>query len=585
MKKSLFFGSLIVIIIVLPLLTACDTTTTPTPAPTSDVTAPTSTATTAPAVGDWWDELGEPQYGGTIVHALAGVMAYNMDVSAYPGAENNFWYETLFDPDWTVDRAVFPFNAMFVPDDYLAGNLAESWEQTDPTTITVHLRQGVHWQDRPPVNGREFTAYDVQEHYERIMATGKYAGAEPNAMYGGHVANWESVTATDDYTVVWKFKAAGASNFQTIADRAAPNMIEAPEWVAQGDLQNPEGVVGTGPWMLSELVTDNSIKFVKNPDYWGTDPRYPDNQVPYAEELVILIVPDLSTRLAAIKTGKVDVIEEVPWQQALTVSDTNPELLQAQLPAGSQNIGIRLDLAPFDDIKVRKAMNMAVDREAIAEGYYGGTAASTPSGIVTQNYDKYAFMYEDWPQELKDEYSLNTERARELLAEAGYPDGFDTNVVAANTEDTQLLQVFKDYFQEIGINMEIKAMDQASKEAMVRAGKHDQLEARGAAHTFPPSRIIDMWYSKGSDAPRSGINDPQYDSLRDSFFAATDPADAANTFKELDRYFIENHMMIMAVESNKFNIWQPYLKGYSGEGLEWGQHMTFARLWIDESQQ
>lgn len=470
---------------------------------------------------------------------------------------------------------------MFVPNDYIRGNLAESWEQTDPQTITVYLHQGVHWQNRPPVNGREFTAYDVQHHYERLMGKGDYT--EPAPMFRGHFANWDSVTATDDYTLEFKFKTPSAQNFQTMADKASPNMIEAPEWVKQGDLQNWKKVVGTGPWILKELVTDSAITFVRNPDYWGVDPRYPENHLPYGDELVLRIIPDLSTRIASIRTGKVDIMTSLAWQQALNIKKSNPEIVQAQLPGGSNNLGLRLDLKPFNDIRVRKAMQMAVNLKDLAEYYYGGTASPIPSGIITQNYSSYAYVYNEWPQELKDEYAYNPEKAKQLLTEAGYPKGFDTNVVAATTEDTQLLQVFKDYFLKIGINMEIRSMDQTSKEALVRAGKHDQMEARAASHTFPPSRTIDMFYSKGSDAPRSGINDPQYDALRDSFFAATTAADAARIFKELDRYFIEQHFMIMSVETNTYNLWQPYLKGYSGEALQWGQHMVLARLWIDQN--
>lgn len=579
MKKVLFLGLLILTLVALPSLTACETTTTPTPTKTA---APTSTPTpTATVEAEWWDDFGEPQYGDSIIIGLSGVMAYNMDVMAYPGGELNFFYETLFTDDWTLPRTTYAFNAMFVPDEYIVGNLAESWEQTDPTTIIVHLRQGVFWQDRPPVNGREFVAADVQHHYERVRGQGEYT--EPAPMFIGHFANWESVTAIDDYTVEFKFKTASAQNFQTMADKGAPNMLEAPEWAKQGDLQNWENVVGTGPWILDDLVTDSSFTFIKNPDYWGTDPRHPDNQVPYADTLILRIIPDLSTRIAALRTAKIDVMTGLAWQQSLTIKESDPEIMQAQLPGGTTNLGLRLDLEPFTDIRVRQAMQLAVNLEDLAEFYYGGTASATPSGLVTQNYTTYAYVYDDWPQELKDEYTFDLDGARALLADAGYPDGFDTNVVAANTEDTQLLQVFKDYFLEIGIDMEIRTMDQASKEALVRDGKHDQMEARGGAHTFPPSRTIDMFYSKGSDAPRSGINDPQYDALHDSFFAATDPDDAANIFKELDKYFIEQHFMIVSAETNTFNLWQPYLKGYSGEAIQWGQHILFARLWVDQS--
>jgi len=510
-------------------------------------------------------------------------MAYNFDTTSYPGADNDLYYDTLFDPDWTLDRATYSFNGAFVPDEYWKGNLAKSWEWTDPTTLVVKINQGIHWQNKAPVNGRELVASDIQAHYDRVMVP------ETSPMFTGAFGNWDKVTALDNYTVQFKFKTASAQNFQSVTSRSAYNMIEAPEYVAlaktnaEGNpLQDWKNAVGTSPWILSDVLTGSSMTFTKNPDYWGVDTRHPEYTLPYADELKILILADISARVAAIKVGKLDILKELDWKQTLNLTKSNTSLQTGKVPAGTTGLQFRLDKSPFTDINVRKAMNMAVNRSDIANSFYGGTAQPYPAGLITASYNSYAYTYNEWPQSLKDEYSYNAAQAKELLTQAGYPKGFDTSVDASNTDDLELLQILKSEFNDIGIRMNINAMDSTTYEAYRRSGKVEQMVTRGQAQNFPPDRIIDFYYSKGSDQAMSGIMDANYDALRDKFYAATTAADAAAAFKSADKYVIENHYMVFMPETSTYNIWQPRIKGYSGEFLQWGMGMTFAHLWISE---
>ncbi len=588
MNKKLIFGLLILALVALPLFAACgeeEVTTTP---PTTPPTTPTEEA-------NWWDKFGEPQYGGTLTFAVSGVMGYNWDVDSFVGADNNYYYEALFEPDWTLDRETYSFTGSFVPDQYWGGNLVETWEQTDPTTITVHLRHGVNWQNKAPVNGRELTAYDVQTHYDRAL--GK-AGTDPFPMYMGWTANWESVTATDNYTVVFKFKAASAQNFPSITERIPLNTIEAPEWVAQGDLLNWQNAVGTGPWMLTGVVEGSSISYSRNPDYWGTDPRYPENPVPYAETLTLLIIPDLSARIAALRSGEIDHVGAgssggLPWQQAQALAETDPDLVMAKTPFGTTGVSLKADVAPFTDIRVRKAMQMAIDSELISQSIFGGLGEEVPSGLMTRAYKGYAYAYEDWPQELKDEYAYNPEGAKALLAEAAADGvfvandlgGFDTNVIVANNNDVGLetLQVFKSMFLDIGVDMEIRPYDQVTVENMRRNGETSQMSAEGAGFNWPPTRIVDLFKSTSQDAIIYGVSDPAYDALDAAFWAATDAAGAASAFQALDKYFLEQHWEVETGEYYQFTVWQPYILGYSGELMFWGQGITWSRLWVDQT--
>jgi peptide/nickel transport system substrate-binding protein len=585
MRHVSIAGIVLSIILLASLVAACAPVATPTQTSTQ---APTTTPTPTPTKeAKWWDKFGEPQYGGTITYRY-GSFGPTWDTTTFVGSEFECYFECLWTADWALDRNIWSFQGGFVPAEYYTGQLAESWEWTDPQTITIHIRKGVHWQDKPPVNGREFTAYDVQKHYDRMMGTGS-GYTEPLPMYIPWMDTWEKVTATDDYTVVFKFKHPSAMGFSKLTFPIPLNRIEAPEAVAAegGALKDWRKAVGTGPWMLTDYVEGTSITFSRNPNYWGHDLRHPENQVPYADEFKVLIIPDLATAMAAFRTGKIDVLggEEmlaVPWEQAQSLKKTNPELVMKSMPAAGGGVMGRLDKKPFTDIRVRKALQMAIDIPSIAKNYYHGEVEGIPAGIFHQSMKGYCFAYEDWPQELKDEYSYNPTRAKELLAEAGYPNGFDTNVLASVSDDLNILQVFKDYFKDIGVNMEIKVVDQPTYMAMGSSGKHDQMISGSGGGRMEIWGYADYKsISKGRNFIMA--NDPAFDQLADNLEAASDSAELRKWAVEVDKYIISQHWFITTCAGVGYTLWQPYLKGYSGEFLHSTVEQIFKGCWIDQN--
>jgi ABC-type transport system substrate-binding protein len=267
--------------------------------------------------------------------------------------------------------------------------------------------------------------------------------------------------------------------------------------------------------------------------------------------------------------------------------ETNPELLWRQLPNGASGVSFRLDHAPFTDIRVRQAMQMAIDRESLAEEYYGGYASANPVGMVTAAYTGWAYPYEDWPQELRDQYRYDPEAASALLAEAAADGvftpnaegGFDTDILASNTGDMTLLEVFGSYFADIGINMTINAVDWPTYESTFRAAQHQQMVTFGGASTWPPTRTVSQWFSQGPDNGATRVNSPEYDALFAAFQGAGSLSEAAGIFQQADRMVIENHWAVFGPESSIFLFWSPNLGGYSGEACQWGRGITYAGLW------
>lgn len=537
-----------------------------------------------PAYAEWWEELGEPQYGGTLTIRAARIDAVSFDPANRVGSDYQYCLEELFTNDWQMDRNTWSFKTGFTPVEFHQGLLAESWEKTDPKTVLVHIRPNVFWQDKPPVNGREFTAEDVEYNFDRLMGTGS-GFTKQNPFFGGMLSSIEKVTALDKYTVQFKLKKPSAISLFQVVSEAGPKMI-AREWVGQSDPGNWQNAIGTGAWMVSDFVSGSSLTFNKNPNYWGRDERHPENRIPYLDTQKLVVIPDMLTAIAAMRTGKIDMIAEnrlgPTWIQAKRLSESNPEIMQAWWPNPASTIDLRCDMKPFTDIRVRKALQMAIDIKAVARNIYGGTVDGTPCGLISPIVKDYCFPYDKWPKELKDEYSYNPDKAKKLLAEAGYPDGLSTNCVIQSTDNIELLQAVKSYFMDIGVDMEIKVLEPAVYWSYVPSGKHDQMVmASFAGLVSMPTMSFTARYSKFS---RNFIhnNDSNYDMLFNQFNEAATIEEAKGLASELDRYSIEQHWTVCICPTSSPVFWQPWIKGYSGEGGIYNLWAFLrARMWID----
>ena len=267
------------------------------------------------------------------------VISTNRDVVSFDpdDSENYFnirsaWMERLFTDDWTLDPQTFNFELMYTPNQFVTGQLAESYEFSDPSTLVIHLRQGIHWQDVPPANGREFTADDVVFHYDRQFGLGgSFTKPSP---YWGTVAAFmylKSVTSQDKYTVIFKWSVPNPEFIlETLQAKATCGQVfENPEAVQEwGNLSDWHHAIGTGPFILTDFVDGSSASLVKNPNYWGYDEHYPQNKLPYIDKLTFLIIPDQPTAIAGLRTGKIDVIDGLPLSTTQSVQKTNPEILQ-----------------------------------------------------------------------------------------------------------------------------------------------------------------------------------------------------------------------------------------------------------------
>jgi peptide/nickel transport system substrate-binding protein len=542
-----------------------------------------------------------PQYGGSLtirsIYDAANWDPYNnQSLTTFDGA----WMERLFTDEWTLNPSMWNYQIAFRPDIYNVGLVAQDWEFTGPGTFVVHVRQGIYWQNISPANGRELTAADVAYNFDRAFGVGGgFTQGSPSLSSNTDYSTLQSVIATGPYTVTFQW---GINNpefiLETLEAQSGGSVdIECPEAVTlYGNLNDWHHAIGTGPFILTDFVDNSELTMIKNTNYWGHDERHLSNQLPYVDSLKVLIIANNPTALAAMRAGKIDVMDGVAFADAQNMLKTNPEILQISYPNNTAfTVGPKNDAKPFSDINVREAMQMALDLPTIAKTYFNGTASPSPS-TLTSNYFPagWGFPYSQWPADLQAQYAYNPSTAKQLLATAGYPNGFNTDCVADIAADASLLQIVQSYWAAVGINMSITTMDSTSwTNFVLTQHKQDALAYRASGLyglTYQPVRQITALLP-GNSANYLDITDPALTAYEAQIQGSTTTTGLQQVISSMNEYIAGQHYAISLVQPSIFGIYQPWLKGYNGQYLSISgaalgpQLLGFygARFWIDQN--
>ena len=542
-----------------------------------------------------------PQYGGTITYALAADIPGPDTVISGGSATFSAGavVEKLGAADWAAPRDKFSFNIyeLNIPANTKAV-LAESWSQPDPLTYIIKVRQGVHWHDKAPMNGRELTAQDVEYNFHRMVGIGSGFTEKSPKAYSFQAGEFESITATDQSTVVFKMNEPRLSALASILDDWSA-WIYPPEVIKEhGDVSDWRNLVGTGPMMMTDWTKDSSRTWDKNPDYWGYDEKYPDNRLPYIDRLRALVMPEVATRLAALRTGQVDYVGALGnaqlrnLDQVESLQRTNPEIVISSFTFRNDGaVGLNVQIEPFDDIRVRKAMQMAINLEQINNSYFGGFGDTTPQGKISRSYAQAVTQFEDWPEDVKKVFDYDPEGAEALLDEAGYPRGadgirFKTKFLHLARYDLNYTQLITSYWNKIGIDVvDIEVLPGPAFGAK-RTDKDHELLNHELANFGDPINYMRSYSNRPSNpyGADSNVNDPDYEAMLEAAEAATSIEEQYRLVRELNQYGIEKFWMIWTPNGPQFNAIQPWIIGFNNENwMGNGQtHGVFIRLWIDQ---
>jgi peptide/nickel transport system substrate-binding protein len=308
-------------------------------------------------------------------------------------------------------------------------SLATEWKKVDDLTWEFKLRKGVKFTD-----GADFTADAVKKTIERVQAK---ETASPRANLFAMI---KEIKVVDDYTLqlitAYPYAPLLANLAHYSAGIISPKAIESGANIGQ----NP---VGTGPFKLKEWKPGQELVLEKNADYWGKKPNI--NTVTFK------VVPEDSTRIAMVETGEANIADPVSVTQVERLQNSDKMKLVRTEALGNDYIGFNLQKKPFDNPKVRQAISYAIDTKAILKGVYNnvGKVANAPMGPSVWGFN----------DKLKG-YSYDPEKAKQLLAEAGYPNGFKTTIwTNDNKERVNVAEVVQSQLKGIGIEVETKVVE------------------------------------------------------------------------------------------------------------------------------
>src|SRR5438552_1325712 len=361
----------------------------------------------------WGAEAGPPRRGGTL-----RVWGYDpphfdphLTINGKTHTTLSFVHSTLV--RHKVGAGVQPGTFSVEP------HLAERWEAPDDTTYIFHLRQGVKWHNKPPLNGRELVAEDVQFTFDRFLTEKGNA-----ARY--MLESVDRVEVMDRYTVKFLLKEPFVWLVDVLANPLGMWII-APEVVQQfGDLKRAESAIGTGPFLLERYEPNVKTVFKRNPDYFLPG-------LPWVDGVEWLIVNDPSAGLAMYRTGQLDCGAWHWWsvrQEDLdSLKKTHPHLgYQDFVSPVSHAIYMRTDQAPFSDVRVRRAMSQALDRQAMIEAVL---VKGEPTPAVGRGLPEWSPRIDELGEGAK-YYQYDPKEAKRMLAEAGFTKGFKTQIHTTN---------------------------------------------------------------------------------------------------------------------------------------------------------
>ncbi len=376
--------------------------------------------------------------------------------------------------------------------DLMKGAVAESWELPDNSTILVHLRKGVHFGLDPDseasrlVNGREFTADDAVWSLARCYAL-------PTTVFSMSYAVGQrpsSYTALDKYTVEIKTPPdyQGHNLYQTLAYSWLLPREVADKY---GSFKDWHNLVGPGAFFLKDYVSNSSLVYERNPNYYEFDPTHPENRLPYVDRLKCLIINDTSTQLAAFRTGKVDVLTNVAWEDALSITKQNDNVNSRKTIVAPAIPWGRIDKQdlPFKDIRVRRALNMAVDKQEMIDDYYQGNAVML--GIPWPPSSTYSVIYtplDQQPPEVQELFKYDPEKAKRLLAEGGYPNGFKAQILC-DANDADYVSMISRYFSKINVDLDIKPLESGVYQSICRSRNYSEMILKAPVDYMNPMNL------------------------------------------------------------------------------------------------
>lgn len=398
--------------------------------------------------------------------------------------------------------------------------LATGWEFSDDgLALTLNLREGVKFHD-----GTDFNAEAVKWNLEKFKETKKELGVIT------------SIDVVDDYTVVLNLSEPSNAILDQLSQlngaQISPSSVEG-----QTDEYIATHIVGTGPFVLGEFQADTNVVFTAFEDYW-------DEGKPYVDSIEFVVVPDQNTAQTAFLAGEANI-----WDY-LDARNAGPLLDQGYTVNVSPGLGRIMypdsvhEDSPFYHVEVRQAMEYAIDKQAIADAFGYGT--------WTVMHGPCAEIHTGCDAALENERKYDPAKAKELLAAAGYPDGFEMTLYSVGSIDDEMLTAIQAYLADVGIMATFEKPDSATGQALHKDGWQDAVYLQGLTTTS--SSYAAALLKDGPTAPNKApvtYVDEKYNVLLTLVTTARDSEAELAASRELVRFIHEEAMFIPLITASR----------------------------------
>ena len=440
-------------------------------------------------------------------------------------------FETLFTQD--EDMNIIPC-------------LAESYEFIDSTTLYVKLRQGVKFH-----NGKDFNAEDVKFSLER-------AAASPlTQAIAGQISE---VIVNSDYDVTIKLAEPFSPIVAHLAHTAA-SIVDKDTVEAIGSKTHGKYPVGTGPFMIDKQIAGDRVELIRWDRYYGTQPAI--------ERIIIKAVPDASGRARAVESGAADLAFDILLEDVPRIESGRTAYAIRSTSLSTAYIGFNCQKPPFDDVRVRQAVNYAIDKNELIRSVYKGAGKPSYGPLATGVWAS--------AQGQLAPYEYDIEKSVELLNAAGLEEGFSTSIwTGEDAQSIDIARIVQTQLESVGIKCEVEVMEWPAYLSRTAAGEHEMFVLGWVDVTGDPDYgLYANFYSgkQGEAGNRSFYSNPRVDELLDAGKRESEPSEREIIYYEAQQLIRDDSPWIFVWQGEDINVARSNLRGFKNDPA--GRHVLY----------
>lgn len=524
--------------------------------------------------GDPAGTAGAPRAGGTL-KTWATADPASWDVSIAGNNHINDKYEALvydsllgfkYGPD-------VPYGELTVRPE-----LAVRWEVSpDAQSFAFHLREGVKFTEGAPVHGRELTAQDVRFTFEYMSRTGEFKDFRerklPPSRFSEFFDGMDAIETPNPRTVTIRFQRPYAP-FLNYAATDYLHITPREIFDQEGSFENR--MAGTGPYTLDEAASQKGTRWVlqKNLKYWQPGK-------PHIDKVEVRVVPEPSSAFAAFKVKQLDILggsgggHSITPQEARQIAGANPEAVKYEyLGPTPLNIYMNVRRPPFNDVRIRRAVSLALDRGEYIKTFSDGEGGMALAGALQDTFTQ---------EEVRKILRHDPAEAKRLVAEAGYPNGLDIDFFASQAYgQTHLSQaeLMQSQLKRAGINLKIKMFgDHAQYVALTRADTFE-ITFRGKNVKGDIDSYVYSTFHPSDPGNYGGVNDPKLTAVLEAQRREPDPVKRREIIRDAVRHIADQAWGLAIFYDKEFSFWHSHLRNFAPN---WG-NLTWpvVESWLEQ---